>query len=136
MNPLRVTFAILFAFSLLTCTSQTASAATTVSKLKIVYQESSDSPKVTWTLNCKPNSGTFPGVAVACKKLTSLKVPFAKPPADQMCSEIYGGDQTAVITGTWLGKKVSRKFSRVNGCEIDTWESFYPILPRVQGVTQ
>ncbi len=136
MKPLRATFAILFALSLLTCTSQAATAATTVSKLKIVYQESPDSPKVTWTLNCKPNSGTFPGVAAACKKLTSLKNPFAKPPTDQMCTEIYGGDQSAVITGTWIGKKVSRKFSRANGCEIDVWESFYPILPRVQGVTQ
>ena len=136
MNPFRATFAVLFVLSLLTCSSQTATAATTVSKLKIVYQESPDSPKVTWTLNCRPNSGTLPGVAVACKKLTSLKSPFAKPPADQMCSEIYGGDQTAIITGTWLGKKVIRNYSRVNGCEIDAWESFYPVLPHVQGVTQ
>jgi len=136
MNPFRATFAILIALGLLTCTSQAVTAATTVSKLKIVYQESPDSPKATWTLNCKPNSGTFPGVGVACKKLASLKNPFAKPPTDQMCSEIYGGDQTAIITGTWLGKKVIRNYSRVNGCEIDAWESFYPVLPHVQGVTQ
>lgn len=136
MNPLRATFAILIPLGLLTCTPQTATAGTTVNKLKIIYQESPDSPKVTWTLNCKPNSGTFPGVSVACKKLISLKNPFAKQSADQMCSEIYGGDQTAIITGLWLGKKINRSFSRVNGCEIDDWERLYPVLPHSEGVTQ
>lgn len=136
MKYARLLSAAVFAIGILTFTSQTSSAATAASKLKIVFQNSPDSPKETWTLNCRPNSGTFPGVAIACKKLASLKNPFAKASADQMCTEIYGGDQTAIITGTWLGKKVSRKFSRVNGCEIDTWESFYPVLPHVEGVTQ
>jgi hypothetical protein len=136
MKQVRLIMAALLAVGLLACTSQTSTAATATGKLKIVFQESPDSPKETWTLNCKPNGGTFAGVAVACKKLASLKNPFAKPAADQMCSEIYGGDQTAIITGSWLGKKVNRKFSRVNVCEIDTWESFYPLLPQVQGVTQ
>jgi len=136
MKQVRLIMAALLAIGLLACTSQTSTAATATSKLKIVFQESPDSPKETWTLNCKPNSGTFPGIAMACKKLASLKNPFAKPSADQMCTEIYGGDQTAMITGTWLGKKVSRKYSRINGCEIDAWESIYPALPHVQGVTQ
>ena len=35
-----------------------------------------------------------------------------------MCTQIYGGPETARVTGTINGKKVDRRFTRTNGCEI------------------
>jgi hypothetical protein len=38
-----------------------------------------------------------------------------------MCSQIYGGPQTARVTGTFRGSVVSAAFNRVGGCEIARW---------------
>ncbi len=57
------------------------------------------------------------------------------PPADQMCTEIYGGDDMAVITGEIDSKPIDATVTRANGCEIDTWDSLVGLLPPAIGVT-
>lgn len=49
-------------------------------------------------------------------------------PNDQACTMIYGGPQTATITGTLNGNDVDAAFSRVNGCEIARWDALAKIL--------
>ena len=54
----------------------------------------------------------------------------ALPPVrkDVACTEVYGGAQTATITGTWQGQRVRSSFSRVNGCEIGRWDLLRGLL--------
>jgi|GEM_PF-515942 len=51
-------------------------------------------------------------------------------PADQMCTEIYGGPDIATVTGTLGGAEVKTTFHRNNGCGISDWELFLPLLTR------
>jgi hypothetical protein len=41
-----------------------------------------------------------------------------KPAKGRACTQIYGGPETAHVTGTIDGDKVDRRFRRTNGCEI------------------
>jgi hypothetical protein len=41
-----------------------------------------------------------------------------KPSKRRTCTQIYGGAQTAVVSGTIDGDTVDRRFTRTNGCEI------------------
>ncbi|MFC8506291.1 SSI family serine proteinase inhibitor [Streptomyces sp. NPDC057411] len=90
----------------------------------------------TFRLECGGTpGGTHPAAENACKRLDQLASaggnPFAPVPADQMCTQQYGGPATAHITGSWQGRTVDARFTRANGCEIDRWENLRPVLPRV-----
>ncbi len=56
-------------------------------------------------------------------------------PADQMCTEIYGGPDEAHIVGEADGVAIDATITRVNGCEIDAWESMLGLLPVAIGAT-
>jgi hypothetical protein len=77
-----------------------------------------------WTLTCDPAGGSHPHPADACGAL-ARHAGAALPPvaADTACDQIYGGPQTATVTGTWRGAAVSASFSRTNGCEIARWDA-------------
>ena len=54
-----------------------------------------------------------------CAKARAIKALLTTQPERQRaCTQIYGGPETAQITGTIDGVKVDRRFSRTNGCEI------------------
>ncbi|MFM1905276.1 MAG: hypothetical protein RIT32_72 [Actinomycetota bacterium] len=91
-------------------------------QLKIVYRESAVATAVSWNLTCRPAGGPHPAAKLACAELRSDRNPFLRPAPDEACTMIYGGEQQAKVTGRWAGKKVNRKFTRTNGCEIDRWE--------------
>jgi hypothetical protein len=50
----------------------------------------------------------------------------------QACTDIFGGPQTALVTGTLRGKPVSARFRRDNGCQIARWEAAAPLLGDVR----
>ena len=55
-----------------------------------------------------------------CAKARSIKrLLTTQPGRDRACTQIYGGPETARITGTIDGVRVDRRFSRTNGCEIE-----------------
>ena len=75
-------------------------------------------------LKCDPPGGNHPQPAEACKALEAAGAKVFDPvPKGQMCTDLYGGPQTATVKGTYKGKKVDAEFERTNGCEIDRWES-------------
>jgi hypothetical protein len=77
----------------------------------------------TYTLKCDPPGGDHPQPAEACKALAAAGAEVFEPVAkDQVCTDLYGGPQTATVKGTYKGKKVDAEFERTNGCEIDRWE--------------
>ncbi|CCG03288.1 SSI family serine proteinase inhibitor [Blastococcus saxobsidens] len=89
----------------------------------------------TWTLTCVGSvEGTHPRAADACAHLDGMTEPFAPLPEDLVCTEQYGGPQTAHITGRWRGEPVDLELSRVDGCRISQWDSFGPVLPVPVGV--
>jgi hypothetical protein len=103
-----------------------------------VTVDQGDGKTDTWTLSCdaagKTITGTHPDAAKACAALTAKgeqALPAVKP--DMMCTQIYGGDQTATIKGTWNGKAVDASFNRKNGCEISRWNALEGLLPAAGG---
>jgi len=77
-----------------------------------------------WQLVCHPASGTHPNPEAACDALAqSAATALPAVAADSVCAEIYGGPETATITGTWDGKTVDSRFSRINACEMARWDA-------------
>ena len=50
------------------------------------------------------------------------------PDPERICTQIYGGPQTATVQGTVNGRWVRRAFSRTNGCELADWGQMGPLL--------
>ena len=72
--------------------------------------------------------------AAACEQVESLTPAFDPVPADQVCSQQYGGPEQIVLSGTWAGESVDTTLTRTNGCEIDRYASLAPVLlPLVGG---
>jgi len=95
-------------------------------KLTVTVRMSPTADRITRTLTCDPPGGTAPDAASVCTQLTKVAAvkggdPFAPTPKGQMCTQIFGGPQTATIKGTWKGKPVDATFGRKNGCEIKRW---------------
>ena len=111
----------------------TTSAASTATALKIVVNEGGGKTD-NWTLTCDPAGGTHPHPDAACAALAA-KGKTALPPVSKsiMCTQIYGGAQTAEITGTWNGKPVNATLSRQNGCQINRWHALEGLLPKEAG---
>ena len=86
-----------------------------------------DQPKE-WTLTCRPAGGTHPAPEAACEALHNAADPFKPVPPDAICTQIYGGPQTATIEGVWRGEQIRATYSRENGCEIHRWETIKAVL--------
>ena len=90
------------------------------------------SPAHTWTLTCDGAAGgSHPQAEAACAHLQSLDAPFAPLPADVVCTEIYGGPQTARISGRWEEEPVDLSLARSNGCLMSQWDGLVPVVPAV-----
>lgn len=99
-------------------------------ELSVAYDAGDGSAPVTWTLVCgDPARGTHPDAEAACAHLQELEEPFAPLPADRVCTEQYGGPQTARVTGRWDGEPVDLELTRSNGCSISQWEGLVPLVP-------
>lgn len=88
------------------------------------------SPVQRWTLTCVGVvEGDHPDAEAACAHLEQLDDPFAPLPADALCAQVYGGPQTARVTGLWRGEPVDLALSRTDGCRIAQWDRLGPLLP-------
>lgn len=97
--------------------------------LKIVVNDGSGTT-TTWTLTCEPAGGNHPDPEAACRALdTNGTTALAAVAKDRSCTQIYGGPQTATITGTWRGAPVNSTFKRNNGCEVARWTALEGLLP-------
>jgi hypothetical protein len=73
--------------------------------------------------------GSHPQAQAACDHLAALERPFPPLPADVVCSQEYGGPETARVLGRWGGEPVELDLSRVDGCRIAQWNSLVPVVP-------
>lgn len=87
----------------------------------------------TYTLKCAPNGGTHSSPDAACERLDQLAAagtnPFRPVTRGAMCTQQYGGPETARVKGRWQGQPVDATFSRTDGCQISRWNSLVPVLP-------
>ena len=68
-------------------------------------------------------------VSELCAKARSLQPLLTAPPdKDRVCTQIYGGPETAHVTGTIDGEKVDRRFTRTNGCELADFDAASALL--------
>ncbi|MEU5250797.1 SSI family serine proteinase inhibitor [Streptomyces longwoodensis] len=88
-----------------------------------------------YQLSCHPGGGSHPHADAACAALDRNSVwgrdAFAPVPEGSVCTLQYGGPATAHVTGRWAGRPVDATFERANGCEIERWDRFVPLLPEV-----
>ena len=88
----------------------------------------------TYRLSCAGEpTGDLPDPAAACAQLTGQPDPFAELSADTMCTQLFGGPQTARVTGRWAGEPVDLQLSRTDGCRIAQWDRLGPLLPGPTG---
>lgn len=80
------------------------------------------------TLQCDPAGGTHPRPEEACAALAEHPEALEPVPPDAVCTQIYGGDQAAVVEGTFRGPEIEASFDRTNGCEIARWDALAPLL--------
>ena len=76
------------------------------------------------TLTCDPDGGSHPDPAAACAALLENEEALEPVASDVACTEIYGGNQIARITGSGVQASLSRE----NGCEIARWDALQPVL--------
>ncbi len=83
-----------------------------------------------YQLSCLGDTATVTGDApssagVMCLALNQLDVRALLtngPAADRICTEIYGGPNVAVITGTLDSVDIDTVANRINGCAISDWD--------------
>ena len=128
MYPLALAFALACVLPMAACGTP-AEPAKSTSELTIVLDDGSGA-KTTWQLNCAPAGGTHPDPEAACQALTDHgATALPAVPKDQMCTQQYGGPETATISGTWQGQPVNSTLSRKNGCEISRWDALKDVFP-------
>jgi hypothetical protein len=108
----------------------TSSSGTEVPADLTIVVDDGKGTKTTWHLTCSPAGGDHPDPAKACAALARRgRIALAAVPADQLCTQVYGGPQTARIMGTWQGEPVDVRLSRTDGCQIARWDALVGLLP-------
>jgi len=112
-----------------------------------VTVEHPDHPTIAYRVTCLGDTATVTPVEgvvdiderVACTVLARAEVQqrlVEGPPTDRACTEIYGGPDTATITGTLEGEPVDTVIDRANGCGIAEWDDLLAgLLPPAKGVS-
>lgn len=103
-------------------------------ELTVLVRSGPGTGRSTYSVACDPPRGSHPDPAAACRLLSELVEPFAPVPRGAMCTEIYGGPQTATVTGTLRGEPVNAQFRRTDGCEIARWDEHAVLLVEAGGV--
>ncbi len=89
----------------------------------------------TSTLTCDPPGGSNADPATACADLALETTPFAPLDTSAACTEIYGGPQTAIVSGLYRGEPVELRLARSDGCCIAQWDRLGALLPTVVGAS-
>ena len=73
-----------------------------------------------------PGANAPPEACAAIRELPDD--PAAPVPLDTPCTEIYGGPDVVTVEGTLNGEEVEAELTRGNGCEIERFDRFVPLL--------
>ncbi len=102
--------------------------------LTVSIKSTAEAQSEDYVLSCSDNAvdpatTLFNGQG-ACARVLELGTEFfqAKPDPNKMCTQQYGGPQTAKVSGTINDQQVSATFSLTDGCEISRWAAMEPVL--------
>lgn len=111
-----------------------ACAATGAPKANLViqYQPTTSGASIRLSVACvgaRATAGTHPNRKAICSLLAKkgLKI-FAPTPTGMACSMIYGGPETARVTGTVGSTRVKGAFSKTDGCQVARWQAALPLF--------
>jgi uncharacterized protein YceK len=98
--------------------------------LTVSVDADGDGPGAAKTLQVRCDQ---PGGDAACPAAKALSARALEPVSTKrVCTDIFGGPQTAEISGTLKGDAVKARYTRSNGCEIERWKAAAPLLDRVR----
>ncbi|MDH3250931.1 MAG: hypothetical protein OEQ47_18320 [Acidimicrobiia bacterium] len=107
--------------------------------------EHPDAATIEYRVTCADGTATITGLdglsaEAACARLAIPEVQerlISPPlPGDRVCTEIYGGPDTARFEGTLDGEPVDTVIDRTDGCGISDWDMVLAdVLPPALGVT-
>ena len=99
--------------------------------LRITYRATPTATAKVFALTCNPVRGTVPSPATACRRLQALgNAAFAPTPRGRVCTQIAGGPMTAVVTGSFLGRRIWTRLTQSDGCAIARWNLVSFLLPK------
>lgn len=109
-----------------------------VTSLQVVFRETPDAGPQRATLRCSGDraagTGRLRAVAKrACRVARRERAVLRGGQQDRPCTQVYGGPQTARVTGRLDGARIDRRFDRADGCGIADWRRVEPLLPRTRG---
>ncbi|MBO1268151.1 SSI family serine proteinase inhibitor [Arthrobacter cavernae] len=103
-------------------------------ELSILVKDSPDAAPASHTLVCRDGApapeSKHPTAAAACTALKNNPALLERQPksVDQICTQQYGGPQTASVSGAVDGVEVNASYSLTDGCEISAWNAVRDIL--------
>ena len=126
--------------------ASTTAPAESFADLQIRYEHPEAGVSFEYGVVCGPDSSEVTGDSGqadvdASEACDLLDVPEATDrlldgPDDQLCTEVYGGPDTAEISGTLFDQEVDTVVDRTNGCGIADWDELLDeLLPPAIGVT-
>jgi Subtilisin inhibitor-like len=108
-------------------------------ELAIMVKPSAAEPAVNYTLVCRDGvpaaESKHPKADAACAALKNNAALLSPAPKgkDRVCTEQYGGPQTATVTGIVDDTPVDAAFALTNGCEIGAWTAAEAVLGTAGG---
>jgi Subtilisin inhibitor-like len=98
--------------------------------LRITYRATAEARPTVRTLRCNPARGTVARPARACRRLRVLGPDaFAPTPRDRVYTQIVGGPMTALVTGSYYGRRVWAMLALTDGCAIARWNGLAFLFP-------
>jgi hypothetical protein len=92
----------------------------------ILLPEGPDGPSRSAEVICPPDS---PEGEEECEALDAIDPGAADPvPPGTACTQIYGGPDVVRLEGTLHGAEIDAELTRENGCEINRFDRFMPLL--------
>lgn len=125
------------------CTGLSAVAGSDLeAEISIVIQNPRGST-VSYAIRCSEGEASLRGdtgidAREACRALARPAVQerlVGGPSQDQVCTQVYGGPQTAMLSGTLEGQSVNTVVTRDDGCGIGDWDNLLKdlLLPVSRG---
>jgi hypothetical protein len=110
-------------------------------ELAIMVKPSPTEPALNYTLVCRDGvpapESNHPKADAACAALKSNAALLSPAPknTNRVCTEQYGGPETATVTGIVDDTPVDTSFARTNGCEIGAWTAAEDVLGATGGAS-
>ena len=111
-------------------------------EISVVIQDPQGSP-ISYVIRCDAGEASVRGgaqidAADACRALARPAVQnrlVRGPSPEQVCTQVYGGPQTAMLSGTLEGQAVNAVVTRDDGCGIGDWDNLLKdlLLPVSRG---